>query len=189
MPTKTTSNTSDPSRMSLDQLEKLHEDCNRQRGELAERRRALAKRLDNGEAVHRDLRIVDRQLASLQEQVDDYQPHLIDARKRAAARERRATELDCLERQIGVWEDVLAFQQGLERLVSRYLTPHLGVTLRPTGADGVPDRYARLARDVITGPLHLNGNPMTVPGQIGVKLHQAKARIEQIRAEEAADGR
>lgn len=188
MPTKTTK-TADPARMDLAALEELHEDCNVRRGELAERRQALVKRADVGEPVHRDIRQVDRDLAALQDEVDDYQPHLEDARARAGARERRASQLDVLEQNIDVWADVLAFQDGLEKLVTKHLVPHLPANLVSIGGERIPERYARIARDVLVGPLHLNGSPMTTPGQVRERLRQAKVQIDRIRAEEAADGR
>lgn len=171
--------------LGLEELEALNEDCNVRRGKLVARRKRLAREATEGSPVHREIRQIDRELDELQRVRDDYQPFLVDARARVADRARRARELDRLERDIVVLEDVLAFQAGLEDLVAEHLAPHLGASLRESGGGMVPSRYAHLARQVIAGPLHLNGSPYTTAGQVREALQRARRRVAEIREEAA----
>lgn len=170
--------------MELDELEELHERCNQRRGELMTELRRLEADEERGKSRRLELHRVRRSLQDLEDESAEYLPALQDARARDAAEVRRVGEIARLERQIAVLEDLVAFQRDLEEAVREHLAPHLGQGRRGFGADVPASRYARLARDVLGGPLHSNGNASSPPAQVALALQRAQRRLADLRGQE-----
>lgn len=178
---RTTSKSTEPAKMTLEQLEDLNEAANVRRGELVEERKRLERLEETGEPVAKELRRIRRDLEALEDHVDEFAPALRDARQVQATRIRNAGRIAHLERQVAVFEDLLAAQEAIKAVVAERIEPHLNLAGR--GAD-VPERFSRLARDFRPGgQMNLNGEAWTVPAQVQTTLTQARRELEQLRAE------